>query len=108
MKKIYNKLVRDKILEIIERDGKTYESFAIFGDKLTLALKNKLAEETKEYETAKNNIAAKEELADILEVIEALAKQHGSSFEEICLIKEIKKEHRGGFEKGIVLVSVDE
>ena len=46
------------------------------------------------------------ELADILEVVEALAKNQGSSFDEVLELKKQKQEKNGAFDKRIFLISV--
>ncbi len=64
-------------------------------------LKNKLVEEVVEFFKT-NSI---EELVDILEVVEALARCKGVSLAELLVLKEVKKVERGGFEEGIVMLS---
>jgi len=51
--------------------------------------------------------ASSEELADILEVITALAGTHSLSFNDLLNITEEKRKKREGFEEGIVLISVE-
>ena len=103
MKRIeYHKLVRDKIPEIIEKSGKssTYSVLSM-QDYITM-LDQKLNEELAEYQESKSM----EELADLLEVMSAVASARGSSIEEVELLRQVKKEHRGGFEKRILLEEV--
>jgi len=100
--KIYNKLVRDKIPQIIEADGKKCEIRIAGKEELFQLLEAKLLEEAAEFNEAKNL----EELADLMEVIFGLAKALGYSEEEIMKIRESKKEVRGGFEKAIILLKV--
>jgi predicted house-cleaning noncanonical NTP pyrophosphatase (MazG superfamily) len=45
----YNKLVRDKIPEIIEKEGKTYKTVILDDDQFKLELRKKLKEEVQEY-----------------------------------------------------------
>jgi predicted house-cleaning noncanonical NTP pyrophosphatase (MazG superfamily) len=63
----------------------------------------KLLEESREVMNAKNREEVVKELADVLEVCDALLVQYGISREEISAIKEQKKRERGGFEKRIIL-----
>ena len=63
----------------------------------------KLKEEVEEY-LSDNNI---EELADIIEVIEALAENQGSSLNEVMEIKQRKQNKNGAFKKKIYLISVE-
>jgi len=100
----YDKLVRDKIPEIIKNDGKNPEISFIDNTKdLRERLISKLFEEVEEYEEKFDLV----ELADILEVIYALIEiVEGKSFREVDKLRERKKKERGGFEKGIVLKKV--
>ena len=98
----YNKLVRDNIPEIIENNGQSAKTVILDSEKYTVALEKKLKEETKEYLHSREIM----ELADILEVVEALAKNQGSSFDEILELKKQKQEKNGAFDKKIFLVSV--
>ncbi|SMC16446.1 Predicted house-cleaning noncanonical NTP pyrophosphatase, all-alpha NTP-PPase (MazG) superfamily [Clostridium acidisoli DSM 12555] len=100
--KIYNKLVRDKIPQIIEGDGKKCDiRIASKGEQAEL-LENKLQEEVNEFIEDKNI----EELADIMEVLFGLAKNLGFSEKELIKKRDEKKDERGGFEEGIVLKKV--
>lgn len=97
--KIYNKLVRDKIVEIIEADGRT-PKFRILGDEeFRKELNKKLQEEVNEY-LEDNNV---EELADIVEVIYGILDSMHISKDEFEQTRLSKREKRGGFEKKIFL-----
>ena len=101
---IYKKLVRDRIPAIIESDGKSCHT-EILSDAVYIdMLDKKLNEEIQEYQESKSM----EELADVLEVIRAIALARGSSIEEVESIRKQKAEKRGGFEKKILLVDVQE
>ena len=69
----------------------------------TSALREKLKEEVSEY-LASNEI---EELADVIEVIEALAENQGSSLDEIMQVKKTKQKKNGGFKNKVFLISVE-
>lgn len=75
----YNKLVRDKIPEIIEASGKKCEIQVLNDEAYLEMLDKKLSEELKEYQESHEA----EELADILEVIYTLAQAHGVSKESL-------------------------
>lgn len=105
---IYNKLVRDLIPEIIQADGKSCETEILDEHTYLIELKNKLSEEVSEYLEADKDDQALEELADILEIMQALAKSHGGSIETVEKIREEKAQKRGGFERRIFLKSVEE
>lgn len=98
----HNKLVRDNIPQIIENNGQSAKTVLLDDEKYTDALKKKLKEETREYLQSKELM----ELADILEVVEALAKNQGSSFDEVLELKKQKQEKNGAFDKRIFLISV--
>ncbi|HUM45108.1 MAG TPA: nucleoside triphosphate pyrophosphohydrolase [Fervidobacterium sp.] len=104
MKKYYNKLVRDKIPEIIEAAGKRAEIRIADDSEYANLLRQKLLEEVDEYMQSTNP----DELADIIEVIISLGALHNLSVDALMQIAAGKREKRGGFEKGIVLLSVDE
>ena len=98
----YNKLVRDKIPDIIEQDNKEC-SIRILDDVEYLKMVDaKLDEELAEYHKDQNL----EELADILEVLYAATKARGHSLEELEACRAKKAEKRGAFEKKIFLESV--
>ncbi len=102
---VYNKLVRDRIPEIIKASGKQCRVAQVSGKDFIVALQKKLLEEVEEFLHSDCDL---EELADILEVVEALAAQMGSNLGEIMELKAVKKEKRGGFEKGIWLEWVED
>ena len=102
-KKIYNKLVRDRIPEIIEASGKTCETEILSDEEYLKMLDMKLDEELAEYNQEKNI----EELADLLEVLYAAAKARGYSIEELEQVRIEKQKARGGFDKKILLKSVN-
>lgn len=98
---IYNKLVRDNIPQIIEQNGGKAEIRILSDEEYRLFLENKLDEEVGEYHRDKTA----EELADILEVVYALAVSNGCSREELEQIYQKKHTARGGFQKKILLIS---
>lgn len=98
MKK-YNKLVRDKIPEIIRADGKECEIRIAEGKEKYELLEKKLMEEVDEFLEDKNL----EELADVMEVLFGLAREIGYSEEDLIRKREEKKGERGGFKDGAIL-----
>lgn len=105
---IYNKLVRDRIPEVIESTGKQFSTRILNEKEYIKELKNKSFEELQEYVNAENDENAIEELADLLEIIHALAKCHGASFENVEEVRRMKAQKRGGFEKKIFLIEVED
>ena len=98
----YNKLVRDRIPEIIEASGKSCVT-EILSDKAYLRLVDaKLDEELAEYHSDQNI----EELADLLEVIYAAAMARGYTLEQLESVRAAKAEKRGAFANKILLKEV--
>jgi predicted house-cleaning noncanonical NTP pyrophosphatase (MazG superfamily) len=102
--KIYNKLVRDKIPAIIAADGKKLKTRILNDEEHLQALIKKLSEELVEFEEA----LSVEELADLQEIIHALADAIGSSKEELEKARAKKAEKRGGFNEKIFLEAAEE
>ncbi len=103
--KTYYKLIRDKIPEIIQADGKTCITRILSDEEYVDALEKKLNEEVAEYQTDKNL----EELADILEVLYAICIARGYTLEEIRNQHGRRKARNVvGFEKKIFLESVED
>lgn len=103
---IYRKLIRDRILEIIEKDGKTYDMELLSKDRHEEEIKAKLTEEVQEYQATQNDQDALGELADILELIHAALPLHNATYAQLEKVRVKKKEKRGGFDKGIYLIEV--
>lgn len=105
--KVYNKLVRDKIPQVIKAEGKRYDIRIASKEERLELLEKKLHEEVAEFIEAKNTKDKNlEELADVMEVLFGLAKSLGYSEEELIKRRDEKKEERGGFNEGIVLERV--
>lgn len=105
---IYNKLVRDRIPEIIAHSGKKYSTQILEKQDYIRELKKKSYEELEEYMNAANDSDAIEELADILEILHAFAECHGVSIEEVEQIRKQKADKRGGFKEKIFLIEVED
>ena len=102
--KIYNKLVRDKIPEIIKKNGKTPITKIYSVNKYKKALNTKLKEEVAEY-LESDSI---EEIADIEEVIRSILKLNKISENSLNKIRLIKNKKRGGFDKRIKLIRIED
>lgn len=100
----HHKLVRDKIPDIIEAAGKTCATRTLSDEEYLAALDRKLSEELAEYQADKSA----EELADLLEVMMAVAQARGFGFEQVEAIRRRKAQARGGFEQRIWLEHVEE
>lgn len=104
MAKIYNKLVRDRIPQVIEATGAKCDIRIADKEEHYQLLETKLQEEVGEFLEDKNL----EELADIMEVLFGLAENLGYSEEDLMRKREEKRGERGGFKEGIVLEKVYE
>lgn len=100
----HNKLVRNKIPEIIQSSGKIPHIHILSNESYLEELDKKLNEECAEYQADKDL----EELADMLEVMYAIVKARGYTVEELENVRLKKREMRGGFEDKIFLEYVEE
>ncbi len=103
---MYKKLVRDKIPEIILSKGETPITRVLDNDEYKQELEKKLNEEYIEVLDATGNDRI-EELADMLEVMEALASLENKTLEDVMNVKALKQEKRGGFKDKIYLEGVE-
>ncbi len=99
----YNKLIRDKIPEIIKNTGKDPTIHIASESEYWESLKEKLKEEVMEFDKESNE----EEFADILEVLEAIKDFKKFSQKDIEDIKKKKAEKRGKFKKKLILDEVN-
>lgn len=103
-KTIYNKLVRDRIPEIINSPTKKANYRILDDSEFLRALNRKLDEEHSEYQ----NDLSIEELADMQEVINCIVESKGYSLEEFNEIRRAKAKRNGAFKNKIFLVDVIE
>lgn len=101
MKTTFHKLVRDKIPQIIESQGEKANIRILDDGEYAECLERKLDEEVGEYHAERNV----EELADILEVVYALAENLGCSREQLMEVYQNKHIQRGGFHDRFFLIS---
>lgn len=93
----YRKLVRDKIPDILDGKGVSYEKTIASSEEYRVELIKKLGEETREFLDA----GSIEEFADVIEVVEALKKL--PEFADVERMRRAKYEERGGFDARIIL-----
>lgn len=98
----YDKLIRDRIPEIIENAGSKAVVETLDKDSFQKYLNRKLEEEMKEY----LECGSAEELADLVEVVYALLDCKGISREEFERIRVTKVNERGAFKKRLLLKEV--
>ncbi|MBC6972780.1 nucleoside triphosphate pyrophosphohydrolase [Bacillus sp. Xin] len=102
----YNKLVRDRIPEIIKHNGKAPTTRILNEKEYIEEIGKKIGEELTEYLEAETQEHKIEELADLLELINALAQHEGVTLEDVEKVRKQKAEQRGGFQERIFLVEV--
>lgn len=98
----YDKLIRDKIPEIIEAKGSKAIVEVLDDDRFQQYLNLKLIEELKEYQES----GSVEELADLVEVVYALLESKGVPLEQFERVRVAKAEERGAFKKRLLLKEV--
>ncbi|MBP6975815.1 MAG: nucleoside triphosphate pyrophosphohydrolase [Candidatus Moranbacteria bacterium] len=95
----YDKLVRDRIIDIIEAKGQRATWHVATDEEYRQKLSEKLQEEALEF----SENPSPEEMADVFEVINALLKEQKWTLEDIVAIQKKKREERGGFERRLIL-----
>jgi len=103
MEKIYNKLVRDNIPEIIKADNCIPITRILSDEEYKTELEKKLYEEYTEVLSATDTNDRIEELADMLEIIESLAYLEQKTLEDVIKVAKVKSLKRGAFKKKIFL-----
>lgn len=103
MEQVFNKLVRDNIPNIIESNGEIAVTRTLDDSEYRKELYRKLEEETSEVIGAQEKNNTLEELADVLEVLRAIAELEKKNLDDIIELANQKKLKRGGFEKRIFL-----
>lgn len=104
MAREYDKLVRDRIPQVVREDGETPIVHEAEGEEYRDRLASKLLEEAEEYAESRRV----EELADVLEVLDAIQAARALEDGELSRLRVEKAEERGRFDKGIVLERVEE
>ena len=105
---VYNKLVRDLIPQVIKSTGKECRTRILDEEEYEKELVIKLKEESEEYFSAEGPEKSLEELADMLEIIRALATVHGATWEQLEALRQKKAEARGGFQERVYLIDVND
>lgn len=104
MKMQYNRLVRDRVPELIVESGRKQISRKLKDEEYEQALMDKIVEEIEEYRISKNE----EEIADIYEVLDCLVKLKEYEPMHIDYLRLIKREARGSFHDRILLEKIVE
>ena len=101
--KKYNKVIRDKIPEIIADSGKKYTLKQLDDTSFLEEIEKKLIEEVNEYSESKDI----EELADLLEVIYRISELRGVSIGELDKVRKDKAQKRGKFSSNLFLIDAE-
>lgn len=104
MARQYDKLVRDRIPDVVRENGEEPTVRTVDGDEYSERLVEKLDEEVAEYRETRDV----EELADVLEVVHAIREDSGVTVDELAAMRAAKVEERGRFADGVVLERVEE
>lgn len=99
-----SKLVRDRIPDVIRESDREPEVTHVKGDDFRQALKDKLVEEAVELRDTEH---IEEELADVLEVVDAIVEAYGIDRVKLEEVKKEKRDRLGGFEEGHYLITKD-
>jgi predicted house-cleaning noncanonical NTP pyrophosphatase (MazG superfamily) len=106
--KVFNKLIRDKVLTFIERNGHTYKSKVLTDKEFKDELLNKLVEEATEVKEATDELERIVELADVMEVIDAIREVYKIDSGDLTRAQTRKRKERGGCKDKLYLESIDE
>ena len=106
--KTYNKLVRDRIPEIIQKEGNIADIIILSEESFIQAIKEKLIEVANEVCNAQNRDDILSELADLQEVMDTIKQLYNINTLEVNTIQAVKALQRGKFEKRLYLKSVSE
>lgn len=104
MRKVYHKLIRDKIPEIIEKAGEKPKVRKLKKAEFLLELKKKILEEAKELQSTENKKEISDEIVDIQELLDWLIKELKISQSKIKTLQVKKNQKRGSFKKRLYLM----
>ena len=107
MIKIYNKLIRDKIPEIIKAAGEKPYLRRLNRKEYIKEIEKKVLEEAKELIEAKNKKGVLNEIVDIQELIDVLTSKVGLTKLQIKIQQREKNKKRGGFKKRLFLIKTE-
>lgn len=99
----YNKLVRDRIPDLINSSGRIAKTRTLTEEEFEKYLREKLVEETQEF-ISNDSI---EELVDVFQVILSLLDSRGVSFEKFKVLCQKKADERGEFKEKLFLISIE-
>jgi predicted house-cleaning noncanonical NTP pyrophosphatase (MazG superfamily) len=95
---LQNKLWRDLAIEMLEREGSIVHWTQLDDERFKQELRTKLMEEAQEVVQSHSNEELRDELGDLLDVVDLICQAHGVSLEEVHRVRAIKRSQRGGYE----------
>lgn len=101
--RIFKKLIRDNMPEIMKTQGKELDVRVLDKEEFKEALRRKIIEEISELKDAKNDEEAKDKIAYLYEIADALGDAYGFSKKDISDFKDKMHSERGGFTKRLFL-----
>lgn len=104
----YHKLIRDNIPKIIRAAGAKPTVRKLAEAEFEEALLAKLGEETAEVQATVTSHDRLKELADVLEVVKALADLNGTTMDQLEVYRANRATERGAFRKRLFLITVEE
>lgn len=107
MRRHFYKLVRDKIPDVIARDGQRAIIRTLTPRRLQAELREKLVEEAIEARDTNGGRRQLEELADVFEVLNELALRSGVGMAGVRKAATAKRRAKGGFKKGVYLIATE-
>lgn len=107
MIKNYNKLIRDRILEIIEEAGEKPYSRILNKKEYLKEIKRKVLEESRELIKAKTKKEIINEITDIQELIDVLISELKLTRSQLQKLQKIKNKKKGGFKKRLFLIRTE-
>ena len=99
MEKVYNKLVRDNIPDVIKNDNETPITRILSDDEYKNELYKKLLEECNELIVAKESDEIIEEASDVFEVLKAISELEGKDIDAVIAFSEQKRIKKEGFQR---------
>ncbi|WP_071460500.1 nucleoside triphosphate pyrophosphohydrolase [Bacillus massilinigeriensis] len=103
MEKIkYNKLVRDGIPDLLKEQGKSFSTGVLNDKEYSIKLQEALVEEMECFVESRHDKLAGD-IADLLEIIYAIAEQRGITEPEIEFTRQMKKKQLGGYGKKLII-----
>ena len=103
----YNKLVRDLVPPTLQASGRKVVTRTIVGEELQRALRSAIDDAVTKFDAAQDDDHATSTLADLVEIITAIARQRGCSENRMMQLRATRSSQLGVYDRGIFLVEMD-